>query len=60
MRVLPAEAKTYREIAMQIAMEFGVTLPPMTFKRILGRQYLVRSASAMQRTSSKRTRPKRR
>jgi putative DNA-invertase from lambdoid prophage Rac len=40
MRALRAEAKTYREIAMQITTEFGVTLPAMTIKRILGRQHL--------------------
>lgn len=45
MRTLRAEAKTYREIGLQIATEFGDTLPPMTIKRILGRQYLARSAA---------------
>ena len=40
MRALRAEAKTYREIAMQITTEFGVTPPAMTIKRILGRQHL--------------------
>jgi DNA invertase Pin-like site-specific DNA recombinase len=39
MRALRAEAKTYREIAVQIEATFGITLPPMTIKRILGRQH---------------------
>jgi hypothetical protein len=39
MLALRAEAKTYREIAGQIATEFGITLRPMTIKRILGRQH---------------------
>jgi hypothetical protein len=37
MRARRAEGKTYREIAFQVATEFGITLAPMTIKRILGR-----------------------
>jgi DNA invertase Pin-like site-specific DNA recombinase len=39
MQALRAEAKTYREIAVQIQTAFGITLPAMTIKRILGRQH---------------------
>ena len=38
-RALRAEGKTYRAIAFQVATEFGITLAPMTIKRILGRQH---------------------
>jgi DNA invertase Pin-like site-specific DNA recombinase len=39
MAALRAEGKPYREIGDQIAKEFGITLRPMTIKRILGRQH---------------------
>jgi DNA invertase Pin-like site-specific DNA recombinase len=39
MHALRAERETYREIGARIATEFGVSLRPMTIKRILGRQY---------------------
>jgi DNA invertase Pin-like site-specific DNA recombinase len=38
MQALRGESKTYREIAIQIETEFGVSLRPMTIKRILDRQ----------------------
>ena len=44
MRALRAEGRTYREIAALLAAEFGVEMPAMTIKRILGRQYPPRSA----------------
>jgi putative DNA-invertase from lambdoid prophage Rac len=45
MRALRAEGKPYREIGAQIATAFGVTMSPMTIKRILGRQYLAGSTA---------------
>jgi putative DNA-invertase from lambdoid prophage Rac len=39
MRALRAEGKPYREIGDHIATKFGVTLRPMTIKRILDRQH---------------------
>lgn len=45
MQALRAEAKTYRDIATQIATKFGVHLPPMSIKRILDRQHLARGAA---------------
>jgi putative DNA-invertase from lambdoid prophage Rac len=45
MRAMRAEGKTYREIGVQIATGYGVTLGAMTIKRILGRQYLAGSAA---------------
>jgi hypothetical protein len=39
MHALRAEGETYREIGARIETEFGITLRPMTIKRILGRQH---------------------
>jgi hypothetical protein len=39
MRALRAEGKPYREIGDHIATKFGITLRPMTIKRILDRQH---------------------